>query len=198
VAHRVAWQPVTLAALLVVTVPINLWWVAAHRSGLPSDIDEAGYLQRAVRDADALHAAGVMSLWSTVRLPDPQAPLVVGGIFRWSTGAGTFRMLAVQQLFYVVVVLSTYRGARRLANRNWSLLAAVMVAAVPGVVDSSRAFNFALPAAAMLTATLVVQLHSDAFRTLAMSVLTWSCAVDANDPAEAGPPRRDGTGDPST
>ena len=80
-------------------------------------------------------------------------------------------MVAVQQLFYVVVVLSTYLGARRLANRNWSLLAAVMVASVPGVVDSSRAFNFALPAAAMLTATLVVQLHTDAFRSLAMSVL---------------------------
>ena len=46
-----------------------------------------------------------------------------------------------------------------------------MVASVPGVVDSSRAFNFALPAAAMLTATLVVQLHTDAFRSLAMSVL---------------------------
>ncbi len=168
-----AWQPVTLAALLVVTVPINLWWVAAHRSGLPFDIDEAGYLQRAVRDADALHAGGLVSLWSTVRLPDPQAPLltVVGGVFRWSTGAGPLRMLVVQQLFYAVVVLSTYLGARRLANRNWSLVAAVMVASVPGVVDSSRAFNFALPAAAMLTATLVVQLHTDAFRSLAMSVL---------------------------
>ncbi len=80
-------------------------------------------------------------------------------------------MLAVQQLFYVVVVVSTYWGARRLANRNWSLLAAVMVAAVPGIVDSGRGFNFALPAAAMLTATLAVQLHADAFRTLAMSML---------------------------
>jgi 4-amino-4-deoxy-L-arabinose transferase-like glycosyltransferase len=171
-SHRVAWQHVTLAALLVVTVPVNLWWVAAHRSGLPFDIDEAGYLQRAVRDADALHAGGLASLWSTVRLPDPQAPLltVIGGIFRWATGAGIYRMLAMQQLFYVVVVLSTYWGARQLANRNWSLLAAVMVAAVPGVVDSSRAFNFALPATAMLTATLAVQLRTDAFRTLAMSV----------------------------
>ena len=162
-----------LAALLVITVPVNLWWVAAHRSGLPFDIDEAGYLQRAFRDADALHTGGLGALWSTVRLPDPQAPLltVVAGVFRWATGAGTYHMFAVQQLFYVLVILSTYWGARRLADRNWSLLAAVMVAAVPGVVDSSRAFNFALPAAAMLTATLVVQLRTDAFRSLAMSAL---------------------------
>ncbi len=172
-AHRIAWQHVTLATLLVVTVPVNLWWVAAHRSGLPFDIDEAGYLQRAVRDSDALHAGGLASLWSTVHLPDPQAPLltVVGGVFRWSTGAGTYRMLAVQQLFYAVVVLATYWGARRLMNRNWSLLAAVMVAAVPGVVDASRAFNFALPATAMLTATLVVQLYTNAFRARGLSVL---------------------------
>ena len=46
-----------------------------------------------------------------------------------------------------------------------------MLAAVPGIVDSGRGFNFALPAAAMLTATLAVQLHADAFRTLAMSML---------------------------
>lgn len=170
---QVVWQHVTLAALLLVTVAINLWWDGAHRSGLPFDIDEAGYLQRAVRDADALHGGGLASLWSTVRLPDPQAPLltVVGGIFRWVTGAGTYRMLAVQQLFYVVLVVATYWGARRLANRNWSLLAAVMVAAVPGVVDSSRTFTFALPAAAVLTATLVVQLRIDAFRTLGKSAL---------------------------
>ena len=172
VAH-VTWQHVTLAVLLLATVAVNLWWVAAHRSGLPFDIDEAGYLQRAVRDADALHSGGLASLWSTVRAPDPQAPLltVVGGIFRWATGAGTYRMLAVQQLFYVVLVVATYWGARRLANRNWSLLAAVMVAAVPGVVDSSRAFTFALPATAVLTATLVVQLRVDAFRNIEKSVL---------------------------
>ena len=170
-AHRVVWQHVALALLMVATVPVNLWWVAAHRSGRPFDIDEAGYLQRAVRDADALHSGGLSSLWSTVRLPDPQAPLltVVGGIFRWSTGAGIYRLLAVQQIFYAVLVISTYWGARRIANRNWSLLAAVMVAALPAVVDSSRTFAFALPATAMLTATLVVQLHSRAFRTLAMS-----------------------------
>jgi 4-amino-4-deoxy-L-arabinose transferase-like glycosyltransferase len=172
-APRVVWQYVTLAALLLVTVASNLWWVTAHRSGLPFDIDEAGYLQRAVRDADALHGGGVASLWSTVRLPDPQAPLltVVAGIFRWATGAGTYRMLAVQQIFYVLLVVATYWGARRLANRNWSLLAAVMVAALPGVVDSSRAFTFALSAAAVLTATLVVQLRIDAFRSLPRSAL---------------------------
>ena len=93
---------------------MNLWWVAAHRSGLPFDIDEAGYLQRAVRDADALRSGGLPSLWSTYRSPDPQAPLLpmIDGVLRWATGAGTYRMFAVVQGFYVVAVASTYWGCR--------------------------------------------------------------------------------------
>jgi 4-amino-4-deoxy-L-arabinose transferase-like glycosyltransferase len=157
---------------LIFTVGINLWWVASYRGGLPYDIDEAGYLQRAVRDADSLHAGGLTSLWSTVRLPDPQAPLltVVGGLFRWLTGAGTLEMFAVVQIFYVVAVAATYLAARRLLNRNWSLLAAVMVAALPGLVDGSRTFTFAVPATAMLTATLAAQLHSRVFWSRGLSI----------------------------
>ena len=168
-----AWQPTVLAGLLVFTVSVNLWWVATYRRGLPYDIDEAGYLQRAVRDADALHSGGVLSLWSTYRLPDPQAPLltVVAGVFHSVTGTGTLSMFAVQQIFYVVLVVATYLGSRRLMDRNWSLVAALMVACLPGVVIASRSFFFALPAAAMMTATLVAQMYSDDFRSRWISAL---------------------------
>ena len=172
--HRLpAWQPAVVAVMLVVTVSVNLWWVATHRRGLPYDIDEAGYLQRAVRDADALHSGGALSLWSTVRLPDPQAPLltVVASIFHWVTGTGVLSMFAVQQIFYVVLVVATYLGSRRLMSRNWSVVAAVMVAGLPGVVIASRSFFFALPAAAMMTATLVAELYSDSFRSRWLSAL---------------------------
>jgi 4-amino-4-deoxy-L-arabinose transferase-like glycosyltransferase len=171
--RSLAWQPFAVAALVLFATAVNLWWVYAHRRGLPLDIDEAGYMQRAVRDADALHHGGLPSLWSTIRLPDPQAPLLtaIAGVFRWIGGGGTYRLFAVEQLFYAVAVVATYLGSRRLMNRNWSLLAAVLVAAVPGVVSSSRTFWFALPAAAMVTATLAAQLHSDAFRSRWLSVL---------------------------
>jgi hypothetical protein len=104
-----------------------------------------------VTPTPSVPAAWVNSV-STVRQPDPQTPLltVFAGGFRWATGAGPYRLLAVEQVFYVVAVWATCWGARRLANRNWSLVAAVMVAALPGVVDSSREFAFALPAAAMI------------------------------------------------
>jgi 4-amino-4-deoxy-L-arabinose transferase-like glycosyltransferase len=168
-----AWQPMALVVVLVIATGFNLWWMYLHRRGLPLEIDEAGYLQRAVRDADALHAGGLTSLWSTVRLPDPQAPLltVVAGVFRWVSGGGIYRLLAVEQLFYVVAVVSTYLASRRLMNRNWSLLTAVLVATLPGIVNSSRVFWFAVPATAMVTATLAAQLHSDAFRSRRLSLL---------------------------
>src|SRR6516165_3283832 len=172
--HRLpAWQPAVVAVMLVVTVSVDLGWVTPRRHGLPYDIDEAGYLQRAVRDADALHSGGVLSLWSTYRLPDPQAPLltVVAGVFHSVTGTGTLSMFAVQQIFYVVLVVATYLGSRRLMDRNWSLVAALMVAGLPGVVIASRSFFFALPAAAMMTATLVAQMYSDDFRSRWISAL---------------------------
>jgi hypothetical protein len=37
-------------------------------------MDEAGNLQRAVRDAQMLHASGLGGLWSILRIPDPEAP----------------------------------------------------------------------------------------------------------------------------
>ena len=170
---RIHWQTVALVGLIAVTTAVNLWWVAAHRTGLPFEIDEAGYLQRAVRDADALRSGGLGSLWSTYRSPDPQAPLLpmLAGVFRWATGAGTYRMFVVLQGFYVITIVSTYWGARRLASRNLSLVAALMVAAVPAIDVTSRTFLFALPATAMLTATLATQLHADAFRSRRLSAL---------------------------
>ena len=60
---------------------------------------------------------------------------------------------------------------RRLASRNLSLVAALMVAAVPAIDASSRDFVSALPATAMLTATLATQLHADGFRSRGLSML---------------------------
>jgi hypothetical protein len=172
-ANRVPGAWVGLGARVLGTVAVNLWWIAARRRGLPFDIDEAGYLQRAVRNADALRAGGLSRLVSTVRQPDPQAPLltVTAGVFHWLTGAGPYRMLAIEQVFYVMAVGATYWGARRLTTRGWSLVAAVMVASLPGLVTPSRQFAFAVPAAAMLTATLAAQLHADDYRSLPMSLL---------------------------
>lgn len=163
--HQVRWQPLTLVGVLCFTVSVNAWWINAHRTGLPFDIDEAGYLQRAIRDAQALQAGGLGGLWSALRLPDPQAPLLpmTAGVIRWITGAGPYGLLNVNQLFYVVAVVATYWAGRSMMNRNWSLVAALMVATAPGLVESSRGFSMAVAATAALTAALALQVHTDRF-----------------------------------
>ena len=163
--RRVPWQPLTLAGVLCFTVSVNAWWINAHRTGLPFDIDEAGYLQRAIRDAQALHAGGLGGLWSALRLPDPQAPLLpmTAGVVRWITGAGPYGLLNVNQLFYVLGVVATYWAGRSIMNRNWSLVAALMVATAPGLVESSRGFSLAVVATATLTAALAAQVRTDRF-----------------------------------
>jgi hypothetical protein len=163
-----------LAALVLAVVAVNEVWIHHDRAGLPFDIDESGYLQRALRDAGALAHGGPGGLWRAYRLPDPQAPVlpVTAGIFHWATGAGPLGLLWVQQFFLVVLLVSTYAGARRLVNQWWSLVAAGTVACIPGVLDEARGFHFGLAAAALFTAALAVQLHAGSFERLTPS-LAW-------------------------
>jgi hypothetical protein len=163
-----------LTALVAATVGVNLAWVV-HRRGLPFDIDEAGYLQRAVSDASALgHGlTGTTGLAHTLRSGDPQAPLlpVTAGIVRYVSGTGPYGLLAVPQLFYAAAVVATYLLARRFMHRGWSMLCAALVAAVPGLVLASRQFEFAVALTALFTATLAAQLATGGFRSLPRSLL---------------------------
>ncbi len=163
---------------------VNAWWINAHRTGLPFDIDEAGYLQRGIRDTQALHASGLRGLWSALRLPDPQAPLlpVTSGIVRWITGAGPYGLLNVDQLFYVVTVVGAYwagslvhESQLELGHRGaWSQL-------LPGLVESSRGFSMAVATTAALTAALAVQAHTDRFTS-------WSLTPRVGRPPGCGGP----------
>ena len=169
-----AWAPLVVAAVAAVVAASNLWWISARRRGLPFDIDEAGYLQRAVRNADALHGGGIGRLIHVVRQPDPQAPLlpVLSGMVRYVTGAGPTQLVGVEALFTVVLIVATYLAARRVTSQSWAVLAAVVVACLPGVVDNGRQFAFALPATAMVTAVLAAQLRAGDFSATRRS-LVW-------------------------
>src|SRR5664279_1117534 len=50
---------VPLVVLIGTAVAVNLWWIDTYRRGLPFDIDEAGYLQRALTDASFLTTGGL-------------------------------------------------------------------------------------------------------------------------------------------
>jgi hypothetical protein len=157
---------VALCLLSALVVTVNLLWVRAHRRGLPFDIDEAGYLQRAIHDADVLRAGGLSGLWHVLRLPDPQAPLlpITAAVVRLATDAGPVGLIASEELFVVVLIVATFVLARQLrAGLVPPLVAAACVAGLPNVVDGGRGFAFALPAAALMTAALAAQLRAGDF-----------------------------------
>lgn len=154
-----------LAFLMAAVVVVDVWWVLANRRGYPFDIDEAGYLTRALVDAHSLQTSGIAALATHVHGPDPQAPLlpVAAGVVHAATGVGPVGMMVSQQAFVVVLLVSTYCIGHRLGGRAQAVVAAALVAACPGIVDSSRSFGFALVAVAMVTAALAVQLWAGSF-----------------------------------
>lgn len=171
----IRWNSVRLALLGLATLGLvgNITWIARHRRGLPFDIDEAGYLQRAFRNSDALHLHGIAGFIRTLRSPDPQAPMLtaVGGLIHAVTGGGPYRLLLVPQLFHLVLLGATYLLARRLVGPAWSLLAVALVGWAPGVISASRQFEFALTLTALITLTLAAQVRTRSFAALPMSVI---------------------------
>ncbi len=167
-----------IAVVLIGAVVVNTAWIYRWRRGFPVTIDEAGYLQRSLRDGQALSSHGLVGLWQAFHGPDPQAPLLplVAGVVQAMTGLGPTGLMVVEQLFYMVAVVSTYTLVRRLAGGWWGVLGGVVVAATPGLIQYSRAFYFALPATALLSATLAIQLWNEDFSRLTRA-LTWGFAL---------------------
>lgn len=175
---RRAFAHLLLALLLMGGLMVNIWWVYAWRRGLPFDIDEAGYLQRALNDATILRGDGIAGLWRLVHTSDPQAPLLptVAGTIHAVTGLGPTGLLLTEQLFLLIVAISTYALARRCTAALWPVLAVGLVLVLPGIVWASRSFYFAVPAAALLTAALAVQLWVADFDSL-LRALMWGVAL---------------------
>ncbi len=136
----------------------NLVWIAQHRRGLPFDIDEAGYLERALIDGRALDRGGITGFFSHLHSPDPQAPLLpaTAGVVRSVLGVGPVGMMGVQEVFYVALIASTWYVSRRLAGRGFAIVMAIVAGALPGVLYVARTFQFALVAAGAVAVALAV------------------------------------------
>ena len=183
---RTSWtklQPIVidllpLALLLLATVIANSWWTMHHRSDMPFDIDESGYLQRTLVDSWQLTHNGVSAFIGQLRGPDPQAPLLpaTAAVVRSLTGTGLVGMILVQQLWYSILIVSTWIVARKLAGKFAAVTAAVIVAATPAVFISSRTFHFALVASATVTAALCAQLWAGSFDRVKRALL-WGLLI---------------------
>ena len=130
------------------------------RRGLPFSIDEAGYLQRAIRDGQHLVHGGAGGLLVAIRTPDIQAPLVpvVASLAYPLVHTNLLELLVSLQVFYVGTVIATYALARVWLPRWWAVLTALLVACTPGVLDQSRSFMFAEAATATFAAAVAAQI----------------------------------------
>jgi hypothetical protein len=170
---RWPWAELALGLASVSLAATNGWWVWTARRGLPYSIDEAGYLQRAIRDGQALVHGGPGGLLAAIRTPDIQAPLVpvLASLAYPFVHANLLKLLISLQIFYVATALATYWLARLVLPRWWALLAALAVACSVGVLDESRSFMFAGAATAMFAAAVAAQVGARNGRDTRLLVL---------------------------
>jgi len=154
-----------LAVIVLGTLALHVEWLVRFRRGYLTEWDESGYMQYALSNFDALHDHGIGAFVKTVGgrgTFGPLLPMVTALAYPLATRS-IFGSLLVVVAFFAVLVVATYGLVRRLSTPSWALVAALAVAAIPGVTDYSRLFHFAVPAAACMTAALWALVASDGF-----------------------------------
>jgi 4-amino-4-deoxy-L-arabinose transferase-like glycosyltransferase len=168
-SQRLAWARTAgavVAGIVCVTLVLHFVWLVRFRQGYVVEWDESGYMQFALSNFDALHDHGPWTFAKTVAGRGGYGPLLplVTSLGYPVVGRGVFGSLLVLPLFFAGLVGAVFALARQLVSDWWAVLAAIVVAGMPAVVDYSRLFHFALPAAACMTASLWALVRSEGFR----------------------------------
>lgn len=154
--------PMLLAGGLLVVLVLDAWWLARFRRGYPLDIDESGYMTIAFDYAAAWRLHGPSGLWQAFVNQRSQAPLVpLLTVPIALVRQGILDSFGVLLGFVAALGLAAYGIASRLSGRWYGVAAALATLTAPGVIDFSRQYIFALPAAAMLTLSVWALLRSD-------------------------------------
>src|SRR5579859_4378631 len=151
------WRPwLSLVGVVILTVMLHLIWLYRFRFGYITEWDESGYISIALNNTNALHSGGPAMLISSFENQGHEAPLVplVTVPFHLLFGPGIDQSLIVIPMFFALLVLATFGVARQICGESWAVLSALCVACIPAVIDYSRLYHFAVPAAALLMAAL--------------------------------------------
>jgi len=147
---------------------LNIWWYWSHRRGFPLHIDESGYTAFAIEHTHALRHDGLIGLVRSAEEHSVHAPLVplltvpLELVFGEHIGNG----FVVVDAFYALLVVLTYVLARQLVQPWLAALSALVVATAPDVLTFTRAYFFAVPAAAIFAAAICCVLRSDGMRRI--------------------------------
>jgi 4-amino-4-deoxy-L-arabinose transferase-like glycosyltransferase len=150
-----------IAAVLLWFVA-NLAWLSANRSGGPRNIDEDGYFALALNSYFAGQRDGWSAWVSTAFAAGLQAPLVpaVTSALFFVTGPRFATALAVVVAAGAITIYLVYALARRASGRRAGWIALILIATLPGLIQLSRTFIFATPAAAVTVAAVYALVRS--------------------------------------
>lgn len=166
---RLAWlrtAEALVAAIVAVSIVLHVVWLVRFRNGYLTEWDESGYMQFALSNYDALREDGPWAFAKTVAGRGGYGPLLpfVTSLAYPVFGRGIFESLLVLPVFFAGLVGATFAFARQFVANSWAVVAAVVVAAMPAVLDYTRLFHFALPATACMTAALWALVRTDGLR----------------------------------
>ncbi len=160
-----------LLGFTALVVALDISWLAADRRGFPLDIDEAGYMTIALSDHAALAHAGLGSFWHAIESQAPNAPLVPAlTALVYVVRTSILASFAVELGFLVVLALATYGAGARLLGRRVGVVLAVAILSVPGVINFTREYAFALPATALLMCAVCALVYSHRLRSVPWAV----------------------------
>jgi 4-amino-4-deoxy-L-arabinose transferase-like glycosyltransferase len=166
---RLAWigtAEALVAAIVAVSIVLHVVWLVRFRNGYVTEWDESGYIQFALSNYDALREDGPWTFAKTVAGRGGYGPLLpfVTSLAYPVFGRGIFESFLVLPVFFAGLVGVTFALARQFVANAWAVLAALVVAAMPAVVDYTRLFHFALPATACMTAALWALVRTSGLR----------------------------------
>ena len=152
---------------------MNVIWLWLFRRGQPYNIAEYGYLGIALNDFHALMARGIVGWIQAVESPSIQSPVTTAlssltfVIFGPRPLVGFF----VTILSGIVTIIASYYIGKLISGRRTGLIASVVVATSPIIINGARDYIFALPVTAVTTVALLALLYSDRFRNKKFAIL---------------------------
>jgi len=109
---------------------------------------------------------------------DAPHPMAFMAWVHWAAPMGTFGPVAVQCLYFLILMVSVYAICTRIGTARIGLMAAVLVAGTPGLFGTIHYFEPHLSVAAMSAASVALLLRSEGLRRwgwcIAASLCLWS------------------------
>jgi hypothetical protein len=166
-------------ALVVGVIAVaHILWLVHFRTGLPLDIDEAGYLNFAFADRHGFATHGLLGFFDAVVRQRQYAPLVpmvaapVLAVFGNSPVVG----FSTQLVFLGALAAGGFGLGDALGGRRAGFLAGVIVVLSAGGFDFGRTFLFVLASTAFFTISVWALIKTERFARWTWSV-AWGAAT---------------------